>query len=218
MQAHPSAQAYFKSTDGHHGNWSFNLRRPNIHLLSLAASHGGYVAMNILYFYFLINNLVQRLILVDSTRAGKRLPDALSKTVPIWCAVINRAILLRGGCFDIDVDVPLLPPPSSSNVVMADTDLDLHTPPGVVSPHEHAQIAARLDTWAAALAVSSVFTCRCTSASLASIPATITMATHRTRRMHSLNWLGRCAPCGSRPLRSASRTSRLMLRSCLLYA
>ena len=101
------------------------------------------------------NNLVQRLILVDSTRAGKRLPDALSKTVPIWCAVINRAILLRGGCFDIDVDLPLLPPPSS-DVVMADTDLDLHTPPGAVSPHEHALIAARLDTWAAALAVSSV--------------------------------------------------------------
>jgi tRNA A64-2'-O-ribosylphosphate transferase len=28
--------------------------------------------------------------LVDSTRRGKRIPDALSKTVPIWCAVINR--------------------------------------------------------------------------------------------------------------------------------
>ncbi|KAI0279088.1 initiator tRNA phosphoribosyl transferase [Russula aff. rugulosa BPL654] len=130
--AHPSAHAYFKSTDGHHGNWSFNLRRPNIHLLSVAASHGG-------------------LILVDSTRAGKRLPDALSKTVPIWCAVINRAIPLRGGCFEVP-----LPSSSSSDVVMvADTDLDLHTPPGAVSPHEHAQITARLDIWAAALADSS---------------------------------------------------------------
>ena len=96
-----------------------------------------------------------RLILVDSTRAGKRLPDALSKTVPIWCAVINRAIPLRGGYF-VDVEVPS----SLSDVDVAtagtDTDLDLHTPPGAVSPHEHAQIAARLDIWAAALAVSYV--------------------------------------------------------------
>jgi tRNA A64-2'-O-ribosylphosphate transferase len=29
---------------------------------------------------------------VDSTRRGKRMPDALSKTVPIWCAVINRCV------------------------------------------------------------------------------------------------------------------------------
>ena len=43
MQAHPTAHAYFKSTDGHHGNWAFNLRRPNIHLLSVASAHGGYV-------------------------------------------------------------------------------------------------------------------------------------------------------------------------------
>jgi hypothetical protein len=33
-----------------------------------------------------------RAVLVDSTRRGKRIPDALSKTVPIWCAVINRAV------------------------------------------------------------------------------------------------------------------------------
>jgi tRNA A64-2'-O-ribosylphosphate transferase len=30
-----------------------------------------------------------RAVLVDSTRRGKRMPDALSKTVPIWCAVMN---------------------------------------------------------------------------------------------------------------------------------
>jgi hypothetical protein len=30
---------------------------------------------------------------------------------------------------------------------------ELHTPPGAVSPHEHVQIAARLDGWAASLAV-----------------------------------------------------------------
>jgi hypothetical protein len=152
--------------------------------------------------------LFPRLILVDSTRAGKRLPDALSKTVPIWCAVINRAIPLRGGCFEVP-----LPSSSSSDVAMvADMDLDLHTPPGTVSPHEHAQITARLDIWAAALAVSYV-------PPYFSVPvASSPVHAHRTRRMHSLNWLSRCALCGLRPLRRAFLTSRRTLRSCPLYA
>ena len=29
---------------------------------------------------------------MDSTRKGKRIPDALSKTIPIWCATINNAV------------------------------------------------------------------------------------------------------------------------------
>ena len=215
MQAHSSAHAYFKSTDGHHGNWSFNLRRPNIHLLSVAASHGGYVHHDTPLLFpckkkkrkLKFSTSCSRLILVDSTRAGKRLPDALSKTVPIWCAVVNRAITLRGGCFDFDV---------SSGVQVStadtDTDLDLHTPPGAVSPHEHVQIAARLDFWAAALAVS--YACRNASCP----PLLPPQCPHRTRRMHSLNWIGRCAHCGSRPLRRASLISRTTPRSCLLCA
>ena len=35
---------------------------------------------------------MRRAILVDSTRRGKRMPDALSKTVPIWCAVMSRFV------------------------------------------------------------------------------------------------------------------------------
>lgn len=76
-----------------------------------------------------------RLILVDSTRAGKRMPDALSKTVPIWCAVINRAICL-------------VHPFSGS-----EWDTALYTPPRVVSPQEHHQIERHLDSWAQSLAV-----------------------------------------------------------------
>ena len=30
--------------------------------------------------------------IVDSTRRGKSTPDALSKTVPIWVAIMNRAL------------------------------------------------------------------------------------------------------------------------------
>lgn len=33
--------AYFKSTDGHFSNWSFNLRRANLHLLPLVIQHNG---------------------------------------------------------------------------------------------------------------------------------------------------------------------------------
>lgn len=36
-----------------------------------------------------------RCIIVDSTRKGKRVPDALSKTIPIWCATINNAVRKR---------------------------------------------------------------------------------------------------------------------------
>lgn len=65
-----SELAYFKSTDGHTGQWSFSYRRLNFHLLPLLGANGG-------------------IVLVDSTRKGKLMPDALLKTVPIWCAVLN---------------------------------------------------------------------------------------------------------------------------------
>ncbi|KAI0300438.1 tRNA A64-2'-O-ribosylphosphate transferase [Multifurca ochricompacta] len=129
--AHPGVHAYFKSTDGHHGNWSFNLRRPNLHLLPVAVAHGGL-----------------------DTR-GKTSPDALSKTVPIWCAVVNRALRLR----DLSPPRPVI----SAGADRADEGVqesgdavsDLHTPPGTVGAHEHTQIASHLDGWAADLANSS---------------------------------------------------------------
>lgn len=49
------------------------------------------------------------------------MPDALSKTIPIWCAVLNAA---------------LFPDTPASHA--------LHTPPNVVSPTEHSQITALL--------------------------------------------------------------------------
>jgi tRNA A64-2'-O-ribosylphosphate transferase len=77
-----------------------------------------------------------RIILVDSTRAGKRLPDALSKTIPIWCAVINRAVLLR-----------------FPEIGLGGWDVNLHTPPTSVSIQEYAQIETQLDGWAESLVV-----------------------------------------------------------------
>ncbi|GMM32218.1 tRNA A64-2'-O-ribosylphosphate transferase [Martiniozyma asiatica (nom. inval.)] len=63
---------YFKSTDGHTNEWSFSTRRINLHLLSK------------------LKNSKTVLLIVDSTRRGKRFPDSLSKTIPIWCSVLNK--------------------------------------------------------------------------------------------------------------------------------
>ncbi|KAK0674109.1 putative tRNA A64-2'-O-ribosylphosphate transferase [Cercophora samala] len=100
--ARKTASAYFKSTDGHTGQWKFSTRRINLHLLRVIGEHDG-------------------CIIVDSTRRGKRHPDALSKTVPTWCAVLNRVLF---------PDIP------SSHI--------LHVPPNAVSDSEASQISARL--------------------------------------------------------------------------
>ncbi|RPB16073.1 initiator tRNA phosphoribosyl transferase [Morchella conica CCBAS932] len=67
---------YFKSTDGHVGEWMFSLRRLNLGLLGVLEGAGGRGA-----------------IIVDSTRRGKRFPDSLSKTIPIWIAVMNKIVI-----------------------------------------------------------------------------------------------------------------------------
>uniref|UniRef100_A0A060T9W6 ARAD1D22264p n=1 Tax=Blastobotrys adeninivorans TaxID=409370 RepID=A0A060T9W6_BLAAD len=98
-----SESVYFKSTDGHTSQWSFSLRRLNTHLLPLLGKSNGVV-------------------IVDSTRRGKRMPDALAKTVPIWCAVMNGA--LYGTHYGT-----------------------LYTPRNAVSESEHSQMEARLPQW-----------------------------------------------------------------------
>lgn len=97
--------------------WDFNIRRNNLHLLPILMSHKGCV-------------------IVDSTRKGKRIPDALSKTIPIWCCVINRAIAKYRG--------------------LTDWDLQFHSLPSAVSRSEHAQIEARLDGFVDKLLTSGV--------------------------------------------------------------
>ncbi|KAL8392778.1 hypothetical protein RB595_002816 [Gaeumannomyces hyphopodioides] len=105
-----AASAYFKSTDGHAGQWSFSTRRLNLHLLPLIGRSDG-------------------CIIVDSTRRGKRIPDALSKTVPIWCCVLNRALF------------PDLP----------ESQRGLYVPPNAVSDSERSQMLARVPEFVASL-------------------------------------------------------------------
>lgn len=99
-----SGSVYFKSTDGHMGEWSFSLRRLNLQLLDIVEKLGGAVV-------------------VDSTRRGKSMPDALSKTIPTWCCVINRAVF---GTPRKD-------------------EMRLFTPPQAVGESEHAQMEKRID-------------------------------------------------------------------------
>lgn len=82
--------------------WDFSFRRLNFQLLDVVGKYGGCVV-------------------VDSTRRGKSMPDALSKTVPIWCCVMNRAL------FPEREEQPL------------------YTPPQAVSASEHAQMERRID-------------------------------------------------------------------------
>lgn len=95
--------AHFKSMDGHYGQWSFSVRRSNLHFLKLVVENGGAV-------------------LVDATRTGKRFPDSLSKTLPIWVCVMNRALAVDGE------DMPLVLPTW-------------------ISAHERNSIEALLPTW-----------------------------------------------------------------------
>ncbi|TXT09006.1 hypothetical protein VHUM_02480 [Vanrija humicola] len=114
------AYAYFKSTDGHTLNWDFNLRRSNLSLAGYAEEKGGFL-------------------LVDSTRRGKRMPDGLSKTVPIWCSVVNRAVQRRRARGEASAEID------------AEWDTALYLPAQIVSPSEKAQIESRLDEWATTL-------------------------------------------------------------------
>ena len=66
--------------------------------------------------------MFRRCIIVDSTRRGKSMPDALSKTIGIWIVVLNRLLFGQR--------------PDSH---------ELMTPSEVVSDSEHSQIEERLD-------------------------------------------------------------------------
>lgn len=113
---------YFKSTDGHAGQWAFSSSRLNMHLVRGVCERD------------------RGVLLLDSTRKGKRFPDSMSKTVPVWACVVNRAVArlaAEGG--------------AAAAAAAADAwDTDLHLPP-FVPASERAQIEALLPSWVDAL-------------------------------------------------------------------
>lgn len=81
-------------------------------------------------------NVEYSVIIVDSTRRGKSFPDALSKTIPIWCAVVNRAVsCLHGKAWNAEC-------------------LDAAMPRASVGPSEAKQIQQLLPAWSKRLLVS----------------------------------------------------------------
>uniref|UniRef100_A0A7S3XDB8 Initiator tRNA phosphoribosyl transferase n=1 Tax=Picocystis salinarum TaxID=88271 RepID=A0A7S3XDB8_9CHLO len=113
----PEGTCYFKSTDGHNNNWSFSLSRLNLNVAKVAAQKGG-------------------CIIVDATRKGKKFPDAMNKTIPIWTTVLNRAIRLRRESHEL--------PGNAHPQSRWDTALHL---PLWVSDVERSAIEGRMDCW-----------------------------------------------------------------------
>ncbi|KAK5993635.1 hypothetical protein PT974_07070 [Cladobotryum mycophilum] len=91
--------AYFKSTDGHERAWKFSTRRLNLHLVDMIEGNDG-------------------IIIVDSTRRGKRMPDALSTTIPIWCTVLNLALLPDHPLSSRLFLPPYLPPTTHAQITL----------------------------------------------------------------------------------------------------
>ena len=130
-------RAYFKSTDGHTGQVAFSFARLNLHVAMLAATRGA-------------------VFVVDSTARGKAFPDALSRTVPTWCAVLNRCVERARGteAWDPDGHGVLTFPPW-----VHESELDV--------------VAASIDGWASKLAAIALAT-RTSGGLLAALCATLT--------------------------------------------
>jgi len=112
-----NTEVYFKSTDGHVGTYAISLKRLNIQLLELLHKFNG---------CFLIDSSVRKL-----------LPDSFSRTIPIWCCVINRIVQRYRNEFGI-----------KNNCSKDDDtwDTELYTPSSIISLEEHAQISSLIDS------------------------------------------------------------------------
>jgi len=106
---------YFKSTDGHTNQWLFSMRRLNLHLLPILGKNKG-------------------IVIVDSTRKGKLMPDALLKTIPMWCAVLNYIL------YEDDETDPVWDDLKCRNW--------LRTPTEIISVNEHNEMVKRIPGFA----------------------------------------------------------------------
>nr|DAD44596.1 TPA_asm: hypothetical protein HUJ06_002826 [Nelumbo nucifera] len=98
-------------------------------------------------------------IIVDSTRRGKRFPDSMSKTIPIWTCVLNRALrnYSRKMCeneniwrMETELDTNVA---ANTQLVSLDWDCSLHLPLWI-SKTERASIEDRLEQWTKQLEAS----------------------------------------------------------------
>ena len=112
-----STSCYFKSTDGHTGNWFVSLKRLNLSLLEKCQPHGGCRIVD------------------SSTR--KILPDSFARTIPLWACVLNRIALKYR--HDLGMEDDALDD-QNDNDNNSWWDTNLYTPSLVVPPEEHSHI------------------------------------------------------------------------------
>jgi tRNA A64-2'-O-ribosylphosphate transferase len=74
------------------------------------------------------------MVIVDSTRKGKLMPDALLKTIPMWCAVLNYIL------YEDDETDPVWDDLKSHNW--------LRTSSEIISVNEHHEMVKRLPGFA----------------------------------------------------------------------
>ncbi|KAL5052667.1 hypothetical protein RYX36_033349 [Vicia faba] len=93
--------------------------------------------------------------IVDSTRRGKRFPDSMSKTIPIWTCVLNRAISQFRTDSNIHENDAALPQEDCNGCgeVARDWDCSLHLPLWVPQT-EKASIEEHLEEWTEQLKAS----------------------------------------------------------------
>ena len=92
---------HFKSTDGHVNTYNFSLKRLNLRFLSTACQASQHLNGGATF-------------IVDASKT-KAQPDSFSRTLPIWCCVLNRLVLIlkyqqeknRRLLDDQDNDVPI---------------------------------------------------------------------------------------------------------------
>lgn len=111
-----STEVYFKSSDGHiTSQYALSLKRLNLPLIELL-------------------HQVNSCFLVDSS-VRKILPDSFSRTIPVWCCVMNRIVQKyraenkQNDEFDED-----------------EWDTALYTPASIVSPEEYKDISSLIDS------------------------------------------------------------------------
>lgn len=115
-------EVYFKSTDGHVGTYAMSLKRLNLSLIQILHKYGG-------------------CILVDSS-VRKLLPDSFSRTIPIWCAVMNRIALK----YRTELGLKSSSSPFCTNYDNDEWDVALHTPSAIVSLEEYLEISNLIDS------------------------------------------------------------------------
>ena len=117
-----STEVYFKSSDGHiTSRYAFSLKRLNLPLIELL-------------------HQVSSCFLVDSS-VRKILPDSFSRTIPVWCCVMNRIVQkYRQEFLQLDENN------QCDHFNESEWDTVLYAPASIVSPEEYAEISSLIDS------------------------------------------------------------------------